>query len=59
MGDFSREFYTVPQAAEALQVHENTIYKLIRGKKIAHYKLGKQYRIAATELEKLKIERGA
>lgn len=59
MGDFTRPFYTVPQAAEELQVHENTIYKLIRSKQVAHYKFGKQYRIAAGELEKLRVERGA
>ena len=57
MGDFSREFYTVPQAAEALQVHENTIYRLVRSKQIEHYKVMHQIRIAASELERLKVER--
>ena len=59
MGDFKRDFYTVPQAAETLQVHENTIYKLIRSKQIEHYRFGHQYRIAAGELEKLKVERAS
>lgn len=57
MGDFKRDFYTVPQAAETLQVHENTIYRLVRGRKVEHYLVGKQIRIAASELEKLKVER--
>lgn len=55
MGDFSRPFYTVPEAAELLRVHENTIYSLVRSKKIEHYKIGKQIRIAAAELERLKV----
>lgn len=59
MGDFTRPFYDVPQAAEELQVHENTIYRLVRSKKIEHYKVGKQIRIAASELERLKVERKA
>lgn len=59
MGDFTRPFYDVPQAAKELQVHENTIYRLVRSKKIEHYKVGKQIRIAASELERLKIERKA
>lgn len=55
MGDFSRPFYTVPEAAELLRVHENTIYSLVRSKKIEHYKIGKQIRIAAAELKRLKV----
>lgn len=57
--DFSRPFYTIAQAAEVLQVHENTIYKLVRGGKVEHYKVGAQIRIAAAELERLKVERKA
>ncbi len=57
MGDFDRLFYTVPQAANLLQVHENTIYNLVRKKQIAHYMVGKQIRITAAELERLKVER--
>lgn len=56
-GDFDRPFYTVPQAAEVLQVHENTIYNLVRAGKVEHYKVGVQIRIAASELERLKVER--
>lgn len=55
MSDFERAFYTVPQAAELLQVHENTIYRLVRAGKLEHYKVGQQIRIAAAELEKLKV----
>ena len=57
MSDFDRLFYTVPQAAKLLQVHENTIYNLVRKKQITHYMVGKQIRIAAAELERLKVER--
>ena len=57
MSDFDRLFYTIPQAAELLQVHENTIYNLVRKKKINHYKVGNQIRITAAELERLKVER--
>lgn len=55
MSDFERPFYTVPEAAELLRVHENTIYRLIRQKKIEHYKVGVQIRISAAELERLKV----
>ena len=57
MSDFDRLFYTIPQAAELLQVHENTIYKLVRSKKSSHYRVGNQIRITAAELERLKVER--
>lgn len=57
MSDFDRLFYTIPQAAELLQVHENTIYKLVRSKRITHYRVGNQIRITAAELERLKVER--
>lgn len=55
MADFNKEFYTVPEAAELLRVHENTLYNLVRGKKIEHYRIGNQIRITARELEKLKV----
>ena len=57
--DFPRPFYTVPQAAEALQVHENTIYRQVRSGKLEHYMVGKQIRIAASELARLKVERAS
>ena len=55
MSDFERPFYTVPEAAEILRVHENTIYRLIKKKAIEYYKVGAQIRIAAAELERLKV----
>ena len=53
MSDFERPFYTIPEAAELLRVHENTLYNLVRKKKIDHYRIGNQIRITAAELEKL------
>lgn len=55
MSDFDRPFYTIPEAAELLRVHENTLYRLVRARKIEHYKIGVQIRISAAELEKLKV----
>lgn len=55
----ARPFYTIPQLAELLQVHENTIYRLVRAGKVEHYKIGAQIRISAAELERLKVERKA
>ena len=59
MSDFDRPFYTIPQAAEKLHVHENTVYNMVRRGEIEHYKVGKQIRIATAELERLKVERAA
>ena len=28
MADFEKAFYTIPEAAELLRVHENTLYNL-------------------------------
>ena len=53
--EFTKEFYTIKEAAELLRVHENTIYTLVRSKQIEHYRIGNQIRITAAELEKLKI----
>ena len=59
MGDFARAFYTVPETAEMLRVHENTIYNMVRRGEIEHYKVGAQIRISAAELERLKVERNS
>ena len=59
MSDFDRPFYTIPEAAEKLCVHENTIYNMVRRGEIEHYKIGKQIRIATAELERLKVQRTA
>ena len=55
MSDFEKAFYTIPEAAELLRVHENTLYNMVRRKELEHYKVGQQIRIAAAELEKLKV----
>lgn len=55
MATFEKSFYTIPEAAELLRVHENTLYNMVRRKEIEHYKVGKQIRLAAAELEKLKV----
>ena len=55
MADFEKAFYTIPEAAQLLRVHENTLYNLVRKKKIDHYRIGNQIRITAAELEKLHV----
>lgn len=55
MSDFNKPFYTVPEAAQLLQVHENTLYNMVRRGKIEYYKIGKQIRISADALEHLKV----
>lgn len=55
MSDFDRPFYTIPEAAAKLRVHENTLYNMVRRGQINYYKVGKQIRIATTELERLKV----
>ena len=50
MSDFDRPFYTIPEAAEKLRVHENTLYNMVRRGEIEHYKVGKQIRLSAAEL---------
>lgn len=55
MSDFDRPFYTIPEAAEKLRVHENTLYNMVRRGEIEHYKVGKQIRLSSAELEKLKV----
>lgn len=48
-------FYTVEQAAELLQVHPNTVYRLLNQKKISYYAVGVQKRIPVSEIERLKV----
>lgn len=59
MSDFDKAFYTVEELAEVLQVNKRTIYRLIQAGKLEHYKVGAQIRVAASELERLKVERTA
>lgn len=55
MNNFDKPFYTVAEAAELLRVNEKTIYRIIKARKIAYYKVGVQIRISAAELERLKV----
>ena len=55
MSDFDKPFYTIPEAAQLLRVHENTLYNMVRRKEIEHYKVGRQIRISAAELERFKV----
>lgn len=55
MKNFEKTFLTVPEAAKILRVHENTIYNMVRNKQIEYYKVGRQIRFSAEELEKLKV----
>ena len=55
MNNFDKPFYTVAEAAELLRVNEKTIYRMIKARKIAYYKVGVQIRISAAELERLKV----
>ena len=55
MSDFDKPFYTIPEAAQLLRVHENTLYNMVRRKEIEHYKVGRQIRISAVELERFKV----
>ena len=57
MSDFNKLFYTIDEAAESLCVHRNTIYALVRSKKVEQDRVGNQRRITARELERLKGER--
>jgi excisionase family DNA binding protein len=55
--EFTRPFYTIAQAAELFQVHENTMRNLVRSGKVEYYRVGNQIRITAAELERMKVER--
>ena len=55
MADFEKAFYTIPEAAQLLRVHENTLYNLVRKTKLDHYRIGNQIRTTAAELEKLYV----
>ena len=54
---FMQEFYNVPKLAATPHVHENTIYGLIRARRIGGHEAGHRIRVAAAELERLKVER--
>ena len=51
----NKDFYTINEAAELLRVNPRTVYNLVNKKQIAHYRVGKQIRISAEEISKLKV----
>lgn len=56
MAFFTKELYTVKEAADALHVHTNTIYKMVRSGRLPAYKLGgNSYRIYGKDLEALRL----
>lgn len=55
MSEFKKEFYTVEETAELFKVSAKTIRRMVHAGKIEHYKIGVQIRIAASELERLKV----
>lgn len=50
-------FLTIPEAAEALKVHENTVRKLIRLGELKAIQVGNRWRIDAEELKKISREK--
>lgn len=46
------KYYTVEQVALILQVHWQTILQYIKSGELKAFKLGRAYRVPATELEK-------
>lgn len=50
-------FYTPQEVADMLKVNVRTVYNLIKANKITVYKIGKQIRISASEIERLKVEK--
>lgn len=55
MSDFKKDFYTIEETADLFGVHAQTVRRMIRAGKLQYYKVGVQIRIAASELEKLKV----
>ena len=46
------KFLTVREVAEMLKVNKMTIYRYVKAGKIEAYKVGKDFRIQETEIEK-------
>jgi len=46
------QFYTVEETASLLKVSKMTIYRKIKAGQLVAYKMGKDYRIKVTDLEK-------
>ncbi len=53
----SKEFYTVREIAELLEVTVDTIQGYIRRKELIAYKMGKSYRIRKADLEEFLAKR--
>jgi excisionase family DNA binding protein len=47
------ELLTIPEAAARLKVHSNTVRRLIKAGELKASKVGRQWRIQASELERL------
>jgi excisionase family DNA binding protein len=43
---------TIPEVAEALRVHQKTVYKLVSERKLRAVKVGRAVRVRLTELER-------
>jgi excisionase family DNA binding protein len=43
---------TIPEVAEALRVHQKTVYKLVSARKLRAVKVGRAVRVRLTELER-------
>lgn len=52
MNQENKEFFTAKQLAGKLQVNVMTIYRYINAKKLAAYKIGKEFRIEKSEFER-------
>ena len=46
------QYYTIKEVAEMLKVAYLTVYRWVKDGKIEAYKLGKEYRIKKTDIEK-------
>ncbi len=46
------EFYTIHEVAKKLKISYLTVYRWIQAKKLIAIKVGKQYRVSKSELEK-------
>jgi len=55
MAFFTKELYTVKEAADALRCHTNTVYKMIRSGRLPAYKMRESYRIYGKDLEALRL----
>lgn len=52
LGGEVKEIYTVEEIAKLLQLHRNSVVKLINNKKLESIKIGKLYRITDKQLER-------